>query len=308
MIAEVEDLLSVAVPRDCRPESPTVVRVHTTRPVFLIFDGRSDAPVLAIQIGPRGEFERIHELLKQLQPRLVGVVPRSIACVDWRERHSAHVQSGLAGVPWFQVRAHVRGAAAWAGLRGRLLDTLARLHASVQSVREWQVSVHPAEELDFAVKRLRSAGPVPPSVAVALDIAAGALRPLGRVQSHWQHGDLCLNNVLVDREAIRVIDFEEFGRTSMPLDDRFGLAMSLHEMGEPIRPGETLEDVIQGCVAPALVQSPALRPVIRPLFLHHVVDRINECHDRPTRTARRQALWRLLGDVAADPALLARVA
>src|SRR3954462_2356117 len=59
---------------------------------------------------------------------------------------------------------------------------------------------------------------------------AEALEALAGLPCFWQHGDFCLNNVLVSPARLSIIDFEEFGGPSMPLHDEIGLALSTNAL------------------------------------------------------------------------------
>ena len=47
------------------------------------------------------------------------------------------------------------------------------------------------------------------------------LESLGEIPVFWQHGDFCVNNMLIDKNVIGIVDFEHFGRVRMPFHDEF---------------------------------------------------------------------------------------
>jgi hypothetical protein len=102
---------------------------------------------------------------------------------------------------------------------------------------------------------------------------AGALDSLGEIVSQYQHGDFCLNNLLLSDSSAAIIDFDEFGRTSMPLHDEIGLALSIAD----------LSPYPEVSRMPKHEQLPGL-------YLHHLLWRINQTHLYPTRARARLEL------------------
>src|SRR5204863_8352312 len=94
--------------------------------------------------------------------------------------------------------------------------------------QDWSVTVHPGDALRAQARACVAGGVRFDPVVIALVMRrAERLDDCGALDSHWQHGDFSLNNLLVSPESVGIIDFDEFGETSMPLHDEFGLALSV---------------------------------------------------------------------------------
>src|SRR5207237_1152587 len=100
-----------------------------------------------------------------------------------------------------------------------------------------------------------------------LNASAECLEGLGEVPGFWQHGDFCLNNLLVSPSALAIIDFDEFGYTLMPLHDQIGLALSLHDLA----PRGVLPLPLDGEITSSPGAGPVERSHLPGLFLHHLL-------------------------------------
>jgi aminoglycoside phosphotransferase (APT) family kinase protein len=306
-VIEIPDLLATILPERFAGESMSVVRVQTTRPLFLVFGADRAHPACVVQLGGRIELERVHRTLTALHRRLPDLIPASLACAPWRGDTYAHVQAGLPGTTWFRIRERLETAADWLSLADRAAVALRRLHAATQASTEWRCPVNPAAVLR-AQWRICAARHHALSACVAQLVAdsADALEQVGDVSWFWQHGDFCVNNLLVTRDRVAIIDFEEFGQTAMPLHDEFSLALSLHAFDATRGNGPAeLGNVIRARIRPTVVRHPWMAAHLTGLFLHHLVWRINQCGDRPGRAAACRHLVDLLNTFAAAPGDLA---
>jgi Phosphotransferase enzyme family len=315
MIAQIPDLLATILPRRVAGAAMSVVRVQTTRPLFLVFLADGSHPAFVVQVGDRAALQRLHSTLTTLHERLPDLIPASLACASLPDETWVHVQEGLPGTTWFRIRDRLHGAADWSSLTDRASVALRRLHTATAASAEWRCWLSPAALLRAqwrvcAARHPELAGRVTPLV----DLAAEAFEPLGDVPWFWQHGDFCVNNLLVTRDRVAIIDFEEFGQTAMPLHDEFGLALSLHAFdATPANGAADLPTVIRRCVRATVARHQWLAEHLGGLFLHHLLWRINQCAERPGRAAACRELVDLLntfadapGDLAADARELVR--
>src|SRR5205823_8004264 len=134
-----------------------------------------------------------------------------------------------------------------------------------------------------------------------VDDCIEALDELGEVVGFAQHGDFCLNNLLVSEAGLAVIDFDEFGRTHMPLQDEIGLALSFQHFaprgGRLLPPADDLARMLRnrhGANADAAGH-------LGGLLLYHLLWRINQTHDWPTRAGVRRSLVAMVEELAAEP-------
>ena len=280
----------------------SVVRIEMTREVFLLFGSDATQPACVAQIGASERLETLHAVLTILHDRVGRLVPWSIACVPWHEGQSLHVQAGLPGVPWFRLGDRVRTILDWAHLETRAGDALKQLHQAVAASPEWRCRVKPDAELRHQLELL-SAGDraVPPAVVAAVRNCADRLQALGEIDWFWQHGDFCVNNLLVAPAGLGIIDFEEFGATAAPLHDEIGLGLSIHACSSTGEDWDGARQHVRACVAPTLRAHPQLTVHLPGLFVHHVVWRMNQCRDRPRRSAIRARLARMLAAFAESP-------
>jgi hypothetical protein len=122
----------------------------------------------------------------------------------------------------------------------------------------------------------------------------------GPLATCWQHGDFSLNNLLIAADSVAIIDFEEFGGTSVPLHDAFGLALSvaLSQGSECTLPRQ---ECIRACVHTAIADE-AIEPGCVPaLLLHHLLWRVNQCHGLPRRAPLRETLLAWIDQLVAAP-------
>lgn len=292
----------VAAVRELAPalfvhQRPSVVRIETTRQIFLVFGSDWRQPACVAQVGSREHLERLHAILTTLHDRVPDLVPASLACVPWHTGQYLHLQAGLPGVPWFRLRERLRTVRDWTQLQNRAGQALARLHAAVADSPEWRSHVWPAEHLLRQIKLLTDRdGEWASHTIHAAEQQAHRLQTLGAVDWVWQHGDFCVNNLLIAPTSLAIIDFEEFGATSVPLHDEIGLGLSLHEFSSAEYTWKGAGQCIRACVDPTLRKWPQLSAYLPAFILHHLVWRINQCHERPRRQAVRALLATMLTD------------
>jgi aminoglycoside phosphotransferase len=293
LAAAVRELAPALFPR----QPPGVIRIETTRPTFLLFASDWRQPACVAQIGSREQLERLHAILTTLHSRVPDLVPASIACVPWHAGQYLHLQAGLPGVPWFRLRARLRTAEEWTQLQVRAGQALERLHAAAAESQEWRSHVRPADELLRQITLLTDRDRNWPSHIIdAVEQQAHRLRALGAIDWVWQHGDFCVNNLLVAPTSLAIIDFEEFGATAVPLHDEIGLGLSMHEFSSAEYNWKDADERIRACVDSTLRTWPQLAVYLPAFVLHHLVLRINQCHDRPRRQAVRALLATMLKD------------
>jgi aminoglycoside phosphotransferase (APT) family kinase protein len=298
MIMNIADLIATLVPGSARASALSMVRIETTRPVFLVFSGDASKPDYVVHVGPAADARRIHEALVALHPLVGDLVPEPLAVTPWHAGQHLQIERGVSGLPWFTIASRFNTASDRLALRVRALAALQQLQLAFESVPGWRQSVCPADELGRQAQACDDRGialPVP--VRRHIDKAVAQLQALSYVTWPWQHGDFCLNNLLVQPASIAIIDFEEFATTAVPLHDEFGLALSVHDL-VPIA-GRTLADDVQQCIASTLAGHPDLRPFTDMLFLHHLLWRINFC-DQPNRRAIQRQLLSQLERTASD--------
>jgi hypothetical protein len=299
VILEIPALVAELLPGLLQKGPVSVACVRTTRAKFLVFDSDSARPACVVQFGPGDELRRLHHILSRLHGKLPDAVPESLVCRPWRGSDCVHVQAGAAGTPWFRLQDRVGTQREWDRLRERVCELLSRFHAAVREFPEWSCPVRPAKELRRQAAICRERGvDFSRRAGEWVDACAESLEELGEVNGLAQHGDFCLNNLLVSESGLALIDFDEFARTFVPLHDEMGLALSFQHLaprgGQLLPPSEDLAAVLRKC-------RPDNRDLVTSLpglLLHHLLWRINQTHDWPTRAGVRRSLVAMVEECA----------
>lgn len=298
MVIDIPRLVRDLIPLTRSVERMSVACVHTTRPKYLVFASDAGRPAFVVQFGAAEQLERTHRALRHLHVQLPDAVAESLVCTRFSARECVHIQTGLAGLPWFRVADLCRDRTEWTGLVERCLGVLTRLQAAVAQNPQWTGNVHPGRQLRERLKasRLEIINAHSHTIARWTD----ALDNVGHVAATWQHGDFSVNNLLIGHTGIGVIDFDEFGDTMMPLHDEMGLALSFPLSQHGVCP-LTIAQCLQLCLAPALSAGAFDIDATRGLLLHHLLWRIEQCHDCPPRDRLRATLTRYVHELIVNP-------
>jgi phosphotransferase family enzyme len=285
-----------------RDEHPSVACVYTTRPKYLIFDGSADQPACVVEFGETERLAAVEKVLDELSPRLPKTVPASLRCAHWNAGTSVHVQQGLPGTPWFRLSDQVTTRDEWIALLDRASQVLVSFHAAVREVPAWVGLVYPGAELRRQAMLSRFRGvTLSERVLQRIDEWSAAADRDGALRGCCQHGDFSLNNLLVSPQSMAIIDFDEFGRTRVPLHDVFGLALSVR-LSQGDRCQLTTRECISRCVAASVADEEVPAAAMPALFLHHLLWRVNQCDGLQRREPLRRALIGWAEELAVSPA------
>jgi hypothetical protein len=136
------------------------------------------------------------------------------------------------------------------------------------------------------------------TVVAALSRAAEALDGMSEIDWYWQHGDFSLNNLIVARDSVAVIDWDEFGATAVPLQDELGLAWSVSQLSAGSTRSSAVSEDISSCVKFSLTILPEATPYVSQLFLHYLVWRVNRAYGFERRSRERAKLIAMLEAIA----------
>jgi hypothetical protein len=293
--AALDKLVPHLTPRGER----SVALLRTATPRVLVFTAGAEVPVCTLEFGRREDLEKIHSVLSRLHPLVPDLVPESLACEAWDSRRWVLVQSGLAGRPWFGLTRRTRTGGDWEHVLNVTLEALDRLHGAVRRIPEWTSSISPAAELRAVGTRLATLGvELPEGSAAAVEAQARELEELGEVAGFCQHGDFCLNNVMIGAQSVGIVDFEDFGLTSMPLQDRIGLALSVAELSSTTA---TVDPVDPLAVFLGRGRDTVPPPAIPGLVLYYLLWRVERAHGVRERSGKKTALLRQIADFVASP-------
>jgi hypothetical protein len=270
----------------------SVAAIQTSQPKYLIFGDDSQRPLCVVQFGERAELERVYGVLRMLHPLLPDTVPAPFACEQWRGKVYVFVQGGLDGLPWFELQRRCQSSSEWLRLERCALAGLRELQNAVRAVTA-PLTLNPANELRDVLRRVLEQGiSLSDGLVAAVEGAADDLLPLGNMRCWAQHGDYSLNNVLLGaRDKIRIIDFEEFGLTCMPMQDEIGLAVSMAALA-PASCSKVPLDAYLREISPD-------RPTFShtqdaALVMYYLLWRISLTHGVPRRAASREWLTSVL--------------
>ena len=276
MILQIPRLIRRLLPHGVPLKDLNVIRIETTVAVYLVFEAQNDVPRWAVRIGTADTIARQHDILRRIHSRAPGLVAEPIICEELEGEGWVRIESGLDGTPWFALKRDLRTAEEWSTVRQRARVALGSLHAVIQQYPDWRVAVDPAAEmqrvLDLATRLEVASNAACRAAAAAREVLTGC----GRIESYWQHGDFCLNNLVFADPGAAVIDFDEFGMTAMPLHDEFSLALSFDEI-IPRTYNQSLADHLSFCLQPALGKVSWQVAYVQALFVHHLFWRLCRC-------------------------------
>jgi hypothetical protein len=290
MILALDALIRAGAPTILPAGRTSIALVHTTCPKYLVFADDSDVPRCVAQLGQPQELEQLHGVLLRLASVSPDLVPVSYQPIRLRDDVALHVQGGLRGLPWFRLAGHVRNPEQWRAVARKASTALLDFESAVSRIPEWQRRVHPGDGLSRQLETCESQGVSFSAVARKwIEERAVILGALGEVDSHAQHGDFCLNNLLIDERA-RIIDFDEFAQTSMPLTDWVGLGLSLDELSN---------GNLRGGVAEAPIGRDSMHgvPFLPGFIVHFLLWRIAQAHQRVTRQRAKQLMIAKIEDL-----------
>lgn len=271
----------------------SIACISTTRPIYLIFNERADYPVYVIRKISDAHDLNSSNIHKELYQRAGNLLPEPVG-IYMHEGEKYDIQRGVKGVPWFQLKAKIRTKKSRAQLEKRIWRTLREFQHTISKSENSAINkLQPNEELQKAHLAYLSTGEtLSDQLKIILERAIDNLKHSKTCPSISQHGDFCLNNLIIDTNHITVIDFEDFLITKMPLYDHFSLALSLPSCGnEPDRNANIFSHSSIVTSANALGIHEEL---IRWHFLHHLLLRLGPWSNSVKRTPYRASLKRIL--------------
>lgn len=297
---EIESLIHKVSGQSSAAESISVACISTTNPVYLAFSGRSDTPCFVVRTANSKSSGAVHELSLRLHQVNGALVPETIGLYEHNGIFYS-VQRGASGTPWFQLSRTVATQKQWTTLRTRAIESLRQFHEGVESVPEWNTSVHLGDALRSAYHSFLETGNGSAyPLAAFVDSMVDELDKLGTWEGIYQHGDFSLNNLLFEENKISVIDLEDFGITVMPLYDEFTLALSMNTLA-PGRVNSSLAIELAACTQPMTYRYSFNGKTIQALFLFHLLLRLGAWSSAEKRQPYRQKLLNLLEQYTNKP-------
>lgn len=289
----IERLLSAARLLNEMAVGYSIICINTSRPIYLVFGERSDHPLYVVRkIADAHGLEssridrHIYKLAGDLVPEPLGIYELGSESYD--------VQRGVKGSPWFQLKSKIRTEKARAQIEKRMW----------QALRDFQKVVLPAEtncesSLQPQVELLKAfsdyqnnGGKITEDLLAVIEKAVDEFSLTPRCPSIPQHGDFCLNNLIIDTDHITVIDFEDFSITHMPMYDAFTLALTLPSFSDD--PENAANVINQPAVIATAHDLGIPEDAVRWHFLHHLLLRLGSWSAGEKRSRYREWLNRVL--------------
>lgn len=267
--------------------------INTSRPIYLVFGNSSDHPLYVIRkiTGTQGLVSsridrKMYELIGNLVPEPLGFYELAGESYD--------VQKGVKGSPWFQLRSKVRSDKARAQIEKRMWQSLNDFQKAICPLgRNCEDSLQPRFELLEAFSGYQNVGGrITEDLLAVIENAVADLSHTPKCPAIPQHGDFCLNNLIIDTNHITVIDFEDFSITHMPMYDAFTLGLTLPSFGH--NPENAANVIKQPAVIAAAQELGIPVAVLRWHFLHHLLLRLGPWSAGENRSRYRDWLNRAL--------------
>lgn len=271
------------------------VYLNTSEPKYLVFENESDHPKYVVQYGETSSITQAYQHLSQIAPLLPQTVPSPIACIRLENQNCVLVQTGMPGVPWFTIRNCYQTFSQWNNFIEKMAVSLREFHSAISTDDKLHKEVVLAEKLEQIAQLYKNQNNVilPSNFDLIIEQQTALLEDIGPITCHFQHGDFCINNLLVSSNRIAVIDFEHFGVNVIPYHDEFLLTSSVIDF-TPEFPKLTAsgiwEKVINGCKYKRVIQDFQ----ISALFLHYILWWKIESDKNPRRKDRSSVYEALL--------------
>ena len=295
----IKRLLSAAGLVNDQQVDHSIACISTTRPIYLVFGHGSDYPAYVIRKMNDNHAFHTHRVHNHLYQLAGNQVPEPIGVYEYAgEKYD--VQRGVKGAPWFQIKSKIRTEDARVSLEKRLWQTLTDFHYAIAGDGAHKTSdLQPHEELRQAYSEYKN---TEQTVNVELEkivkFAISNLSQMPGCSAIPQHGDFCLNNLIIDTNHITVIDFEDFFITTMPMYDHFTLALSLPSC-EP-EPASAAKICNQDSIINMAGILGISRTAIKWHFLHHLLLRLGPWSVGDKRKPYRTWLIQVLECFLAD--------
>ena len=273
--------------------------ISTTNPVYLIFKKRTLSPIFAIRLSTSPKIFEQHKANIYLHKIVGDLVVRPITCFEI-EGKFVSVQEGAGGRPWFSSRELFRDCQAWESFFIRSIECLDQFSDSIRH-SERAESVNLASGFGSALSEVGNIREsFSSSVERLIAYSRSRLESLKSICGFSQHGDFCINNMLVNRDSIKIIDFEDFGKWQMPLYDACSLGVSLYEN----RPSFACEQSIWSFIKLSTTHIAKVQRfdngTVIALFVYFLISRLGKWSDLPKRRLYKAKLTNLLEDFASE--------
>ena len=247
-----------------------IILVHSTSPTYLLFSRQGSYPKFVLKTGAATHVRSVYSRVVALHELIPERIPEPISITDLGAGNAAFLQSGVVGAPWFDYCSRTSTRDGWEHISSAAINLWTEFDNAVGSKQEWTRAVDPFEQVKNLSEELRENCTGFDSRRRDLFSATAEHWGSGRrVQQPVQHGDFCLNNMILERNhGFRLIDFDDFGTVDCPLFDAFSLAYSIHSRASAAVPWNSLkDDILRVLKLPSLEYSSSDLRFLHILFL-----------------------------------------
>lgn len=200
------------------------IQIYTSNPVTLLFNNPKFPYLVAHQVPlekAQAEFakkQRLYELFE-------GIIPKPIEVIELPQT-SILLEQGLDAMPWFNLAA--QGPAFYLAAKQKAKQALFTFSERVSAEQDWCKSVILKQALTDQFAEILPIKALPQKTVTFINKLIELNEPWMNqpLNSHFQHGDFCINNLMFSDHIAFIIDLEDFGRNVMPFQDDISLAIS----------------------------------------------------------------------------------
>ncbi len=295
---QIEALVRKSLPELCGDHVLSFVCLSTSNPVYLVFFEKSYSPELVVRFSRSEDICHAHKITEQLYKILGDLIPEPLALIKSNDQNIS-IQKGVQGTPWFQLAEKYCLIDQRQIIHVRAIAALNQFQRAVALSPGWVKVIRPYDELRQSYRQCVAAGTIlPVGTEILVERFCQSLEELGEISSFPQHGDFCLNNLIIGDTKMHVIDFEDFGITLMPFFDQFTLALSFYQLASKAVP-VTLNSVIRDCLSEAFFRSEIDVSFLPGLFMYHLLLRLGAWSQN--RLEYRRWLLVILEDFSKSP-------
>jgi len=297
-VIQIETLARELLPTLCKNHTLSTLCLCTSNPAYLLFINGSHFPNLVVRFSQSEEIRHAHQIAKRLHDILGNLIPEPLVLTK-RNGQNISIQKGVNGRPWFQLAAKYSSPVQIETIHTRAIDALNQMHQAISSSPDWLTSIRPGDALRQCYQQCVDSGvTLPAETKTRVEQFAKSLDKTGELATFPHHGDYCLNNLIIDDNDIHIIDFEDFGMSTMPFHDQFTLALSFHQLS-PEASRISLKTAMTSCINNTLIQPTLDISHLPGLFLHHLLLRLGTWSKN--RLEYRQWLLSILKDFNKSP-------
>ena len=298
---QIEAMVREQLPTLCKNYTLSTLCLCTSNPAYLIFIGDSPSPNLVVRFSPSEDIRHAHKVAERLHDILGDLIPEPLVLME-KDSQTISIQKGVSGHPWFQLSKKYSSLTQIEIIHTRAIDALNKLHEAISSSPDWATTIHPGEELRKCYQQCIDSGvTLPAETKARVEQFSQAFDDINELATFPQHGDFCLNNLIIDDDEIHIIDFEDFGLSIMPFHDQFTLALSFHQLSsESAR--ISLKTAMNNCISNTAIQPSLATSHLPGLFLHHLLLRLGSWSQN--RLEYRQWLLSILENFNKSPDVL----